>query len=272
MALIQLIGYALVIIFIIIVIKYNVKKCDTFLEKFLLITIGSIIILPYLIYITDYFNIPSLLIKLGIIKNLDIDFWKDFTSSYIATIAGTILSGTVVLFITKIQLDRTKDDNQEALNEEKRLSNIPYMQYKFKNIKLPSEKITTIDIPLNDKINNNIDEIKLTIKNIGMNAAKKCKVELKGKGISSPDSYNTIDYQSFLVQNEEIQIIFKIKNCIEKNYKYKIIFYYQDLLSNQYKQIIHLKYNLKFNNKNISHENLEINIEDEELLINDKNK
>ena len=43
--------------------------------------------------------------------------------------------------------------------------------------------------------------IKLTIKNIGMNAAKKCKVELKGKGISSPDSYNTIDYQSFLVQN-----------------------------------------------------------------------
>ena len=47
------------------------------------------------------------------------------------------------------------------------------MQYKFKNIKLPSEKITTIDVPLNDKINNNIDEIKLTIKNIGMNAAKK---------------------------------------------------------------------------------------------------
>ena len=84
MALIQLIGYALVIIFIIIVIKYNVKKCDTFLEKFLLITIGSIIILPYLIYITDYFNMPSLLIKLGIIKNLDIEFWKDFTSSYIA--------------------------------------------------------------------------------------------------------------------------------------------------------------------------------------------
>ena len=32
MALIQLIRYALVIIFIIIVIKYNVKKCDTFLE------------------------------------------------------------------------------------------------------------------------------------------------------------------------------------------------------------------------------------------------
>lgn len=154
MALIQLIGYALVIIFIIIVIKYNVKKCDTFLEKFLLITIGSIIILPYLIYITDYFNIPSLLIKLGIIKKLDIEFWKDFTSSYIATIAGTILSGAVVLFITKIQLDRTKNDNQEALNEEKRLSNIPYMQYKFKNIKLPSEKITTIDVPLNDKINN----------------------------------------------------------------------------------------------------------------------
>ena len=106
MALIQLIGYALVIIFIIIVIKYNVKKCDTFLEKFLLITIGSIIILPYLIYITDYFNIPSLLIKLGIIKNLDIEFWKDFTSSYIATIAGTILSGAVVLFITKIQIER----------------------------------------------------------------------------------------------------------------------------------------------------------------------
>ena len=167
-----------------------------------------------------------MLIKLGIIKKLDIEFWKDFTSSYIATIAGTILSGAVVLFITKIQLDRTKNDNQEALNEEKRLSNIPYMQYKFKNIKLPSEKITTIDVPLNDKINNNIDEIKLTIKNIGMNAAKKCKVELKGEGISSPDAYNTIDYQSFLVQNEEIQIIFKIKNCIEKNYKYKIIFYY----------------------------------------------
>ena len=57
--------------------------------------------------------------------------------------------------------------------KKKRLSNIPYMQYKFKNIKLPSEKITTIDVPLNDKINNNIDEIKLTIKNIGMNAAKR---------------------------------------------------------------------------------------------------
>lgn len=274
MTLIPLIGYTFVIIYFVIIIKYNIKKCDTFLEKFLLITIGlTIIALPCFIYTTDYFNIPSLLIKLGIIKNLNIEFWKDFTSSYIATIAGTILSGGIVLFITKIQLDRTKDDNQEALNEEKRLSNIPYMQYKFKNIKLPPEKITTIDVPLKDKISNNTDEIKLTIKNIGMNAAKKCKLELKGEGISSLDAYNTtIDYQSLLVQNEEIQIIFKIKNCVEKNYKYKIIFYYQDLLSNQYKQTIHLKYNLKFNNKNIAHENLEINVEDEELLIKDKNK
>lgn len=167
MILLQLIGYILVIIFIIIVIKHSVKKCDTFLEKFLLITIGSIIIvLPYFIYITDYFNIPSLLIELGILKNLNIEFWKDFTSSYIATIAGTILSGAIVLFITKIQLDRTKNDNREALNEEKRLSN-------------------------------------------------------------------------------------------------------------QYKQAIHLKYNLKFNNKNKNishHENLKINVEDEELLINNKNK
>lgn len=276
MILIQLIGYILVIIFIIIVIKHNVKKCDTFLEKFLLITIGSIIIaLPYFIYITDYFNIPSLLIELGILKNLNIEFWKDFTSSYIATIAGTILSGAIVLFITKIQLDRTKNDNQEALNEEKRLSNIPYMQYKFKNIKLSSEKIIAIDVSLNNKINNNTDQIKLAIKNIGINAAKKCKVELKGEGISSSNAHNVIDYQSLLIQNEEIQIIFKIKNCIEKNYEYKIIFYYQDLLSNQYKQTIHLKYNLKFNNKNKNishHENLKINVEDEELLINNKNK
>lgn len=271
MALIQLISYTLIIIFIITIIQHNIKECDTFLEKFLLITIGSIIItLPYFIYVTDYFNIPSLLIELGVLKNVNIEFWKDFTSSYISTIAGTILSGGIVLCITKIQLDRTKSDNQEALNEEKRISNFPYMQYKFKNIKLSTEKTTTINIPQNKKNNNINDEITLTIKNIGMNAAKKCKIKLKGEGTSSLDTYNTIDTQSILPQNEEIQIIFKIKNCIEKNYQYKIIFYYQDLLSNQYKQIIHLKYNLKFNDKSISHENLEINIEDEELLTNDK--
>ncbi len=269
MALIPLISYTFVIIYFIIVIKYNVKKCDTFLEKTLLLTIGSIIIiLPYFIYVTDYFNIPSLLIKLGIIKNLNIEFWKDFTTSYIATIAGTILSGGIVFFITKIQLDRTKDDNQESLNEEKRLSNLPYMQYKFKNIETSPEKTTTINVSLNEKSNNNTDEIKLTIKNIGMNTAKKCKIELKGEEIAN-SNIRAIDYQSFLPQNEEIQIIFKIKNCIEKNYKYKIIFYYQDLLSNQYTQTIYLKYDLNFNiNKKTSHENLKIQIDDEQLVIN----
>lgn len=265
MILLQLLSYILLIIFALTIIKNDIKKSDTFLDKFLLLTFGITTIIPFYIYITDYLNIPTNLKTLGFINSIDLQFWKDFTATYTAAIAGTILSSGMILFITKLQLDRTKDDNQKALKEEARLSNIPYMQYNFKNIELVPEKITTIDILLNEKNNTEVDEIKLTIKNIGMNIAKNCKIELRGKGIDSPTAY-PINHQCFLPQNEEMQIIFKIENCTEKNYNYKMIFYYQDLLSNQYMQTIYLTYNLSFNKKSISHENLEIKIENEQLI------
>lgn len=270
MILIKLIMFTLCIIFMILIIKHGIKKCDTFIEQFLLFSVGcTIVFIPSLLLLIDQLDLVTALKSIWF-QNINISFWNSFTETYISSLAGGIVGGAFLLFITKLQLDRTKEDEKEALKEEKRLSNLPCIEYNL--LKTPEEikenQSRAIELTKEEKKNiDKIDIIYLKLKNIGINTAKKCAVSIKGESIDTSIFFN-IDIQGLLPVNKEKDIIFTIANAKEKQYTYILTVVYEDLMQNKYRQEIKLSYQLKYTagNNKPHHQHTKVEIDDEQLI------
>lgn len=264
----------IIIVFILIAImKHNIKNCETFLEKFLVFCFGTIITIPAILYSIDKLDFSTI-----ISNNIDIEFWKSFLETYIGSIVGGILSGGILLFITKLQLDREKEDSQNIAKEERRQENIPYMQYNItpnnhQGLKrTKADKVLTIKYTTIKGNKNLVDTINFSIKNVGMNTAKNCKIrilKIVGEEEANDFTLKLIDNcQGYLLKGEEKNIKLKIKNITPKKiYKYQIAVFYQDLLENKYIQCINLKYKLERKGIFYYHKNTKIEIEKEEMII-----
>lgn len=264
----------IIIVFILIAImKQNIKNYETFLEKFLVFCFGTIITIPAILYSIDKLDFSTI-----ISNNIDIEFWKSFLETYIGSIVGGILSGGILLFITKLQLDREKEDSQNIAKEERRQENIPYMQYNItpnnhQGLKrTKADKVLTIKYTTIKGNKNLVDTINFSIKNVGMNTAKNCKIrilKIVGEEEANDFTLKLIDNcQGYLLKGEEKNIKLKIKNITPKKiYKYQIAVFYQDLLENKYIQCINLKYKLERKGIFYYHKNTKIEIEKEEMII-----
>lgn len=221
MILIKLIMFTICIISMIFIIKYNIKKCDTFMEQFLLFSFGcTIVFIPCLLLLVDQLDLITAMKNIWF-KNINISFWKSFTETYLSSLAGGIVGGALLLFITKLQLDRTKEDAKESLKEEKRLSNLPCIEYNLLETPDYAKLNRCSTIELTQKENKSTDRkdiIYIKFKNIGINTAKKCSISIKGEGIDTPIFYD-IDNQGLLPVNTEKDIIFTITNAKEKQIK-----------------------------------------------------
>ena len=264
----------IIIVFILIAImKQNIKNYETFLEKFLVFCFGTIITIPAILYSIDKLDFSTI-----ISNNIDIEFWKSFLETYIGSIVGGLLSGGILLFITKLQLDREKEDSQNIAKEERRQENIPYMQYNItpnnhQGLKrTKADKVLTIKYTTIKGNKNLVDTTNFSIKNVGMNTAKNCKIrilKIVGEEEANDFTLKLIDNcQGYLLKGEEKNIKLKIKNITPKKiYKYQIAVFYQDLLENKYIQCINLEYKLERKGIFYYHKNTKIEIEKEEMII-----
>lgn len=269
MILIKLITFVICMIFMIFIIKRDIKKCDTFMEQFLLCSFGcTIVFIPCLLLLIDQLDLTTAVKDIWF-QNINISFWKSFTETYISSLAGGIVGGAFLLFITKLQLDRTKEDTNEALKEEKRLSNLPCIEYNLLEMPEYTKVNKQSFIELTKQENKNIDRIDiiyLKLKNIGMNTAKKCAISIKGESIETSVVYN-IDNQGLLPVSKEKDIIFTIANAKEKQHTYILTAVYEDLMQNKYKQEIKLCYQLKYiGSGKPQHQKIKIEIDDERLI------
>ncbi len=220
----------LFITFSIFIIKY-VKRCE-YIERLIAIALVFSTLVPLAIYYSDWFNLPS---RLGFLDNIDSNRWFNLASDYIITIIGTILSSSVVILTTMHQFQKQTEEN----NNNNRITNMPLFRYEIMN-KYESNKVNSVDIT-----NESSDEIKfyylnININNVGLNHARNIKyiIYLDDK---EKTQNNLINPQSILKNNDDwnlnivLNLPFYRKNSTNEH-KVKIIFYYEDLLSNKYSQ------------------------------------
>lgn len=234
---VDIISLILVLIFIFIISKRMYKKCESFFEKSLFILSMIIMIFIYILYYFDRFNIPSIL-KWN--ENVDSQNWLNVLSNFGTTILAEIVGGLILIFVTLMQIEKNNEDNIKRDTEERRINNLPLMQYNIENcIKLvPTFNINTIY----SEEESNTYSIVLSIKNIGMGAAKKIYISIDGDCIPEITSFE-IANQSSLATNEVKSLMLSL--CLkQKKHLFYLTIYYEDLLSNWYSQNLELEYDI----------------------------
>ena len=220
-----------VIAMIFIYVKIS-KSTKNFAERFLNILIEIVVIVPFIIYDIDRYNIPT---KYGYTNYVNSDRWFNFISQYVASIIGTILSGGFLLLITRKQIKSQTDSN----NEDSRLQNAPILKYDITNKKKEcdyDEFTYEYGKPYN---------LYFEIENCGLNHARHLRFEFYMEGRKCIESHIR-SQQSILKKDERIAFNLVINSVYDKENtelnrkKAQIVVHYKDLLNNSYVQTINL--------------------------------
>lgn len=235
----QILMFIIATTILILLVKLSYKKCKTGIEKVVLILYGITYLTPILIYYLDLWNIPSLL---NLTNNINSQNWLSFLSSYTSSIVSTILGVTASIYIAITQIRKNNEDNEKRDLENLRIQNMPILKYSFNSEnsgvnELENLIITNIDdgIPYNFNI---------YLKNVGLNTIKNIKVDFKSDLINhSKERILGKETLEVMEKGEEKEInrFFTLKQS-DVPYKIIVIVYYEDVLSNWYKQEIQIEY------------------------------
>ncbi len=184
-----------------------------------------IFLTTYLVYLFDFYNFPS---NMGLADGVDAGEYVGHAFTLLA--AG--LSAVVLVVTTKIQIDNSQKQSYERMKEEKRINNMPLLSYII-NDNYNSEQNAKICCEMQDKEYVNYDYYNLEITNIGLNAATKIIVDVDDKKCKTGELN-----QNSLARDKKIDI-----SLVVPKYKTKklinITVKYQDLIGNNYEQVIH---------------------------------
>lgn len=212
-------------------IRYILFACDV--VYFLVITL----------FLLDYYNLFSLFYPI-----MSGDRWFAFLSSLIAAAFGSIISGIILISVTRKQID----EQNISYNNDKRIQNAPVLQYQISDKVYDSNKNYYSDMNIEESNQRfisygddsyNIYNLFVSLENIGLNHARNVKVVIND-GVNKKNVENKIDdNQSILKQGDKywFDFIFSYQYKEKrKNIPIKITVFYNDFLNNNYKQEIEL--------------------------------
>lgn len=173
-----------------VILKKYYKKCESFTEKMFFISFSLMLVFISIIYFLDVNNIPTLLHWTDNINNQN---WLNNILMIASMVFAEVIGGLILIFVTKMQIGENNEFNTKRDKEERRINNMPLLTYSFLDYYTDGDNI----YPLKSIYNNGHNaEIVLKIKNIGMNAIRKCCIKIKSKSPSS--SFITITKQETL--------------------------------------------------------------------------
>ena len=221
-------------------------KSKTISEKAYLIILGLILFVLPIIYILDRYNVPT---KMNWSQNIDSQNWLAFLGEFVTGVIGAIIAAVIAVWTTLYQMQKNNEDNDKRDKENNRLQNMPILKYEI-------DTINDGDIDLEDIIFANLDKcnpynLNISIKNVGMNTIKSIMIDCSADVISNEKAYRILGRNSIVIleKNEEMRVRKVINLSTGEKYDFLITVYYEDVLSNWYKQDIHLRYGAteKFN-------------------------
>lgn len=217
----------------------NYKKCKDDLEKSLYILLFFVSIVPAVIYYLDKYNVPT---HLGWNVNVNTQNWLAFLANYSSSIISAIISAVILVIVTILQIKKNNEDNIKRDRESLRLQNMPILKYLI-DTKNKSEG-TLDELIITNTESGNVYNLNISIKNIGLNNIKSIKVDFKSSIIGN-SVYRILGDQSIEVLEKgeviELKRFFSLKLSNEP-YDIDIIIYYEDVLSNWYRQVLNIHY------------------------------
>lgn len=217
----------------------NYKRCKDDLEKSLYILLFFVSIIPISLYYLDRYNIPTLL---GWSVNVNSQNWLSFLASYSSGVISAIIGAVVLVIVTIVQIKKNNEDSIKRDKENMRLQNMPTLKYSFDTVEsgtgeLDELIITDIEKGIPYKLN-------IYLKNIGLNNIKNLKVDFKSDIINNTTERLLGKNSIEVMEKGEEKVIRKIFSLKSSNipYEMSIIIYYQDVLSNWYKQEVQVQY------------------------------
>ena len=144
--------------------------------------------------------------------------------------------------MTIVQIKKNNEDSIKRDKENMRLQNMPTLKYSFDTVEsgtgeLDELIITDIEKGIPYKLN-------IYLKNIGLNNIKNLKVDFKSDIINNTTERLLGKNSIEVMEKGEEKVIRKIFSLKSSNipYEMSIIIYYQDVLSNWYKQEVQVQY------------------------------
>ena len=233
---------SILFISILVYLSYRaIKKSNSLAEKISEIVLSLVMITVLVIYYLDRYNIPS---KLNLTMNINTQNWLSLIGNYITGIISAIIGALVAVWTTIYQIKKNNEENDRRDRENLRIQNMQILKYNINAERRGTGGLSELLITNKENELQNVYNLNIVIKNIGLNSIKDLIVDfssniinnaiyrLSGNGVINP-----------IEKGESIEInrFFSLKSS-EKYYEMFLNIYYQDVLSNWYKQKIIIKY------------------------------
>ena len=169
-------------------------------------------------------------------ENIDSDNWHSFLATYGSSLVSALIGAGFLVVVTGIQMDRSKEDNDDLAKKQLRLQNIPVLKFKV-NYENNSKNGPTIVI--DDQLSDvrELTFVNINIKNIGLGIAQNIKY------FAVVDTINTFEINqdiSIAYHNKDEEIVhsiyFNVPAVENYNKNILLLLYYDDLLGNNYVQ------------------------------------
>ena len=219
-----------------------IQKSNSLAEKISEITMAIVMATLLVIYYLDRYNIPT---RFNFAMNINPQNWLSFIGNYITGIISAVIGALVAVWTTIYQIKKNNEESERRNKENLRIQNMPIIKYNMNTEKKGSGDLSELIVTNQENEKGNVYNLNILLKNIGQNTIKDIIIDFKSAIInnstyrlSGKDIVNAMETGEIL----EINRFFSL-NSSDKPYEIILNIYYQDVLSNWYKQEILVYYN-----------------------------
>lgn len=219
-----------------------IKKSNSLAEKISEIVLAMVMAVILVIYYLDRYDIPTAL-NLGM--NIDTQNWLSFIENYITGVISAVIGALVAVWTTIYQIKKNNEENNRRDKENLRIQNMPILKYDINTERKGTGDLSELIVTNKENELGNAYNLNIILKNIGMNSIKNIIIDFKSPVINNSiyrllgkNAVNPVEKGEVI----ELNKFFSLKPS-DKYYEMYIVLYYQDVLSNWYKQEIQIHYN-----------------------------
>ena len=218
-----------------------IKKSNSLAEKISEIVLAMVMAVILVIYYLDRYDIPTVL-NLGM--NIDTQNWLSFIGNYITGVISAVIGALVAVWTTIYQIRKNNEENNRRDKENLKIQNMPILKYDINTERKGTGDLSELIITNKENELGNAYNLNIILKNIGMNSIKNIIIDFKSSVINNSIYRLLGKYDVNPVEKGEVielNRFFSLKPS-DKYYEMYITIYYQDVLSNWYKQEILVYY------------------------------
>lgn len=230
-----------------------IKKAESLAEKITELIMAMVMFILLIIYYSDRYDIPS---KLNLTMNIDAQNWLSFIGNYVSAVISAIIGALVAVWSAIYQIKKNNEENNRRDKENLKIQNMPILKYDINTEIKGTGDLSELIVTNKENEFGNVYNLNIILKNIGMNSIKNIIIDFQSPIINNSiyrllgkNAVNPIEKGELV----ELNKYFSLKP-LDKYYEIYLYIYYQDVLSNWYKQEVQIHYSAcdTFNNDGYS--------------------